>query len=87
MYSNDLKTRIKVLELNQENILKELSEIEIRISGITDIIIKYLGSYNDKKLLEFEKAIRKGDFTKSQLSSLKEMVDILKEVLEDKKEE
>ena len=80
---NELKTRMKVLELNQENILRELSEIEIRISGMTDVIIKYFGSYKDKKLSNFKKAMQKGSFTKDQFSALEEMTNILKEVLND----
>lgn len=80
----DVKDEVRNIELKQEDILLKLSNIENRLTKNTEIIMEYFATYKDKKIYQFCEAAKKGNLTKSQLSMLQELADILKEVLDDK---
>lgn len=80
----NLKDKVRNIELKQEDILLKLFNIENRLTKNTEIIMEYFATYKDKKIYRFCEAAKKGNLTKSQLSMLKELADILKEVLDDK---
>ena len=83
-FDSDLKQRVRNIELKQEDILMKLADIENKIARNTDIIVEYFATYRDKKTYQFCESAKKGNFTKNQLSTLQELANILKEVLDDK---
>ena len=84
---DEYRVKLRSIENKQYEILEKLSNIERKVSSNTDIIVKYLGSYEEKKLLELKELMKDGNFTRNQMNMLEEIIKLFKEVLNDKEKE
>ena len=82
----DTKTqeRLRRIESNQNMILSKLTDIEKKLEGNTEIILKFFGTYRDQKLFRAKEIMLSTHFNKDQLQALQAFVNVLKEVITDK---
>lgn len=78
-----LDTRLTCIERELEMISDKLSNIEGELERNNSLIVKYMGTYKEQKLDKLRDVMLKGH-KHNQMGMLQEIVDMFREVLNDK---